>query len=34
NNYRLALRKYQHYQRQTCTGLVQKSSSQPASDIY
>ncbi|HCL8881892.1 TPA: flagellar regulatory protein FliZ, partial [Escherichia coli] len=21
-------------QRQTCTGLVQKSSSQPASDIY
>ncbi|EKD2504432.1 flagellar regulatory protein FliZ, partial [Escherichia coli] len=22
------------YQRQTCTGLVQKSSSQPASDIY
>ncbi|ELA4710621.1 flagellar regulatory protein FliZ, partial [Escherichia coli] len=23
-----------HYQRQTCTGLVQKSSSQPASDIY
>ncbi|HDY2898367.1 TPA: flagellar regulatory protein FliZ, partial [Escherichia coli] len=24
----------QHYQRQTCTGLVQKSSSQPASDIY
>ncbi|WP_286636639.1 site-specific integrase, partial [Escherichia coli] len=34
NNYRIALRKYQHYQRQTCTGLVQKSSSQPASDIY
>ncbi|HGX2041955.1 TPA: flagella biosynthesis regulatory protein FliZ, partial [Escherichia coli] len=27
NNYRIALRKYQHYQRQTCTGLVQKSSS-------
>ncbi|HBD1178964.1 TPA: flagellar regulatory protein FliZ, partial [Escherichia coli] len=26
--------KYQHYQRQTCTGLVQKSSSLPASDIY
>ncbi|HBV4311890.1 flagellar regulatory protein FliZ, partial [Escherichia coli] len=25
---------YQHYQRQTCTGLVQKSSSLPASDIY
>ncbi|HGT4879986.1 TPA: flagellar regulatory protein FliZ, partial [Escherichia coli] len=24
----------QHYQRQTCTGLVQKSSSLPASDIY
>ncbi|HBN1783526.1 flagella biosynthesis regulatory protein FliZ, partial [Escherichia coli] len=23
-----------HYQRQTCTGLVQKSSSLPASDIY
>ncbi|HGU0724969.1 TPA: flagellar regulatory protein FliZ, partial [Escherichia coli] len=23
-----------HYQRQTCTGLVQKSSSQHASDIY
>ena len=22
NNYRIALRKYQHYQRQTCTGLV------------
>ncbi|EHW2542925.1 flagellar regulatory protein FliZ, partial [Escherichia coli] len=22
------------YQRQTCTGLVQKSSSLPASDIY
>ncbi len=34
NNYRIALRKYQHYQRQTCTGLVQKSSSLPASDIY
>ncbi len=32
--YRIALRKYQHYQRQTCTGLVQKSSSLPASDIY
>ncbi|MCC7865415.1 flagellar regulatory protein FliZ, partial [Escherichia coli] len=25
---------YQHYQRQTCTGLVQKSSSLLASDIY
>ncbi len=34
NNYRIALRKYQHYQRQTCTGLVQKSTSLPASDIY
>lgn len=34
NNYRIALRKYQHYQRQTCTGLVQKSSSLPSSDIY
>ncbi|EQA0605334.1 flagellar protein FliZ, partial [Escherichia coli] len=34
NNYRIALRKYQHYQRQTCSGLVQKSSSLPASDIY
>ena len=34
NNYRIALRKYQHYQRQTRTGLVQKSSSLPASDIY
>ncbi|EOA7380928.1 flagellar regulatory protein FliZ, partial [Escherichia coli] len=30
----IALRKYQHYQRQTRTGLVQKSSSLPASDIY
>lgn len=34
NNYRIALRKYQHYQRQTCTRLVQKSSSLPSSDIY
>lgn len=34
NNYRIALRKYQHYQHQACAGFVQKSSCQSASDIY
>src|SRR5699024_11089073 len=34
SNNRIALRTDQHYPRQTSTGLVQKSSSLPASDIY
>lgn len=34
NNYRIALRKYQHYQRQTSAGLAQKSASLSVSDIY